>query len=50
MVSLGLDKLGYKYVNCDDCWATARDNVTGRLVPVGRNCLWLLLLLRDPSA
>ena len=25
IVSLGLDKLGYKYVNVDDCWAKSRD-------------------------
>jgi len=25
IVSLGLDKLGYKYVNIDDCWASSRD-------------------------
>ena len=24
-VSLGLDKLGYKYINVDDCWAKSRD-------------------------
>jgi alpha-galactosidase len=24
-ISLGLDKLGYKYVNVDDCWAKSRD-------------------------
>lgn len=28
MVSLGLDKLGYKYLNLDDCWAVGRDNNT----------------------
>ena len=25
-ISLGLDKLGYKYVNVDDCWAESRDS------------------------
>ena len=25
IVSLGLDKIGYKYVNVDDCWAKSRD-------------------------
>jgi alpha-galactosidase len=25
IVSLGLDKLGYEYVNLDDCWAKGRD-------------------------
>lgn len=24
-ISLGLDKLGYKYINVDDCWAKSRD-------------------------
>ena len=24
-ISLGLDKVGYKYVNIDDCWAKSRD-------------------------
>ncbi len=34
MVELGLDKLGYKYVVIDDCWAMKeRDPITGRLVP-----------------
>ena len=26
IISLGLDKLGYHYVNVDDCWAQSRDN------------------------
>lgn len=25
-ISLGLDKLGYKYINVDDCWARSRDD------------------------
>lgn len=25
VVALGLDKLGYRYVNADDCWALTRD-------------------------
>ena len=25
-ISLGLDKVGYKYVNIDDCWAKSRDS------------------------
>lgn len=25
-ISLGLDKLGYRYVNVDDCWAKSRDS------------------------
>eukprot|EP00928_Gymnodinium_smaydae_P006300 TRINITY_DN12222_c0_g1_i1.p1 TRINITY_DN12222_c0_g1~~TRINITY_DN12222_c0_g1_i1.p1 ORF type:complete len:152 (+),score=35.89 TRINITY_DN12222_c0_g1_i1:57-458(+) len=29
MVELGLDKLGYKYLNLDDCWAVSRDSATG---------------------
>jgi len=28
MVAFGLDKLGYTYVNIDDCWAKERDPVT----------------------
>ena len=33
MLDLGLDRAGYRYLNIDDCWAVARDNVTSRLVP-----------------
>jgi len=29
----GLDKAGYVYVNVDDCWATARDDGTNRIIP-----------------
>jgi alpha-galactosidase len=25
-VALGLDKIGYQYVNADDCWALTRDS------------------------
>jgi len=32
IVSLGLDAVGYEYVNIDDCWATSRGS-DGRLVP-----------------
>ena len=32
MVAQGLDKLGYKYVNVDDCWAKSRDT-TGKVQP-----------------
>jgi len=32
MVSTGLDKAGYVYVNLDDCWADHRDNST-RVIP-----------------
>lgn len=31
-ISLGLDKLGYKYINVDDCWAWSRD-VSGVIQP-----------------
>ncbi|RPA82831.1 glycoside hydrolase [Ascobolus immersus RN42] len=34
LLELGLEKLGYDYVNIDDCWSThERDPNTGRLVP-----------------
>lgn len=33
IVGTGLSKLGYEYVNIDDCWATSRDASSGRLVP-----------------
>ena len=33
MVKLGLDKLGYRYVSLDDCWAKSRDPKTGVIVP-----------------
>jgi len=26
VIALGLDKVGYEYVNLDDCWASSRDN------------------------
>jgi len=29
----GLDKLGYKYINVDDCWASSRDGTTKQLMP-----------------
>lgn len=32
IVEKGLDKLGYTYVNVDDCWATARDDYSKELV------------------
>jgi len=32
MVSTGLNKFGYEYVNLDDCWASYRDNAT-RVIP-----------------
>ena len=31
-ISQQLDKVGYKYVNVDDCWAVSRDN-NGKIVP-----------------
>jgi len=32
IVKLGLDKLGYNYVNIDDCWSSGRDS-NNRLIP-----------------
>jgi len=32
-VRQGLDKLGWKYVNVDDCWAKDRNSVDGTIVP-----------------
>ena len=31
IVKLGLDKLGYKYVNVDDCWMSATRTASGHL-------------------
>jgi alpha-galactosidase len=33
MVDLGLNKLGYKYLSLDDCWATGRDPKSGVIIP-----------------
>ncbi|KAH8812088.1 putative alpha-galactosidase B [Xylogone sp. PMI_703] len=35
IVSLGLDKAGYEYVNIDDCWSiqSGRDNTTNQIIP-----------------
>lgn len=33
MVDSGLRDAGYHYVNLDDCWQAARDNVTGHILP-----------------
>eukprot|EP01018_Ginkgo_biloba_P017179 Gb_04687 [translate_table: standard] len=33
LVSSGLSKLGYEYVNIDDCWAELKRDKHGRLVP-----------------
>ncbi|KAE8662239.1 Alpha-galactosidase [Hibiscus syriacus] len=33
MVSRGLAKLGYKYINLDDCWGASSRDTHGRLVP-----------------
>ncbi|KJE91573.1 melibiase [Capsaspora owczarzaki ATCC 30864] len=33
MVSSGLAKAGFQYINLDDCWMSGRDPTTGRLVP-----------------
>jgi alpha-galactosidase len=32
-INYGLDKLGYQYVNLDDCWTKQRDTNTHRLIP-----------------
>jgi alpha-galactosidase len=32
MVELGLDKVGYEYVNIDDCWSVGR-MANGTLIP-----------------
>ena len=31
ILDLGLDRLGYKYINVDDCWLTASRNANGHL-------------------
>ena len=31
IVSMGLDKLGYKYVNIDDCWNLKERDAEGRM-------------------
>lgn len=36
MVSTGLAKLGYKYINLDDCWAELRRDFKGNLLPNAR--------------
>ena len=33
MVELGLDKLGYKYVNIDDCWMLKERDAQGHMIP-----------------
>eukprot|EP00252_Welwitschia_mirabilis_P013804 TRINITY_DN3042_c0_g1_i1.p1 TRINITY_DN3042_c0_g1~~TRINITY_DN3042_c0_g1_i1.p1 ORF type:complete len:403 (+),score=77.17 TRINITY_DN3042_c0_g1_i1:501-1709(+) len=33
MISTGLSKVGYKYINIDDCWAEQNRDVQGNLVP-----------------
>ena len=33
MVAQGLPALGYRYVSLDDCWAKARDQETGVIIP-----------------
>ena len=33
MVSSGLDKLGYEYINIDDCWAVHGRSADGKLIP-----------------
>jgi alpha-galactosidase len=33
VVALGLDKLGYRYMNIDDCWAQPNRSSAGNLVP-----------------
>lgn len=32
LVSTGLADKGYKYLNLDDCWQIARDNVTHKII------------------
>lgn len=31
MIDNGMQKVGYNYVNLDDCWADLRDNTTHKL-------------------
>ncbi len=31
IVELGLDKLGYRYVNLDDCWNAVERDTQGRM-------------------
>ena len=33
IVRLGLDKVGYKYINIDDCWMASQRSAQGELVP-----------------
>ena len=33
LVETGLAKKGYKYVNLDDCWQSARDHATNKIIP-----------------
>ena len=33
LVAAGLDKLGYTYINIDDCWQNNTRNATGYLMP-----------------
>lgn len=33
IVAQGLDKLGYRYINMDDCWADSERDAQGRLQP-----------------
>ena len=33
MVRSGLDRVGYRYLGLDDCWATSRNATTGAIVP-----------------
>lgn len=32
-ISTGLSKLGYKYINIDDCWAELQRDKDGKLIP-----------------
>ncbi|WJX34518.1 Alpha-galactosidase 3 [Trifolium repens] len=36
LISTGLAKLGYDYVNIDDCWSSVTRNLKGDLVPDGK--------------
>jgi len=33
LIDLGLDKIGYNYVNLDDCWMLAERSADGHFIP-----------------
>ena len=39
IVAQGLDKLGYEYINMDDCWSAETRDANGNLQPVGPSVL-----------